>query len=127
MTTAPPDQPAPLSRDETERVRTRVRKLVEITSRVGAYRAGLSLAEYWLPICGPRLCGQMRGLAPGAKPSDPPPVAPGFLGGFSFFGVVPLSLGLGSGVFARRLSNPLHSPPPNQPIRTRAGVDYRGS
>lgn len=34
---------------------------------------------------------------------------------------------LGSGVFARRLSNPLHSPPPNQPIRTRAGVDYRGS
>ncbi|MBI1324223.1 hypothetical protein GC170_13715 [bacterium] len=34
---------------------------------------------------------------------------------------------LGSGLFARRLSNPLHSPPPNQPIRTRAGVDYRGS
>ena len=28
--------------------------------------AGLSLAELSLPICGPRLCGQMRGLAPGA-------------------------------------------------------------
>ncbi len=28
--------------------------------------AGLSLAEFSLPICGPRLCGQMRGLAPGA-------------------------------------------------------------
>jgi hypothetical protein len=34
---------------------------------------------------------------------------------------------LGSGVFARRLSNLRHSPPPNQPIRTNAGVDYRGS
>lgn len=34
---------------------------------------------------------------------------------------------LGSGLFARRLSNPRHSPPPNQPIRTAAGVDYRGS
>jgi hypothetical protein len=29
--------------------------------------AGLSLAEYSLPICGPRLCGQMRGLSPGAS------------------------------------------------------------
>jgi hypothetical protein len=28
--------------------------------------AGLSLAEYSLPICGPRLCGQVRGVAPGA-------------------------------------------------------------
>jgi hypothetical protein len=28
--------------------------------------AGLSLAAFSLPICGPRLCGQMRGLAPGA-------------------------------------------------------------
>jgi hypothetical protein len=28
--------------------------------------AGLSLAEVSLPICGPRLCGQVRGLAPGA-------------------------------------------------------------
>ena len=28
--------------------------------------AGLSLAEFSLPICGPRWCGQMRGLAPGA-------------------------------------------------------------
>jgi hypothetical protein len=28
--------------------------------------AGLSLAELSLPICGPRLCGQVRGLAPGA-------------------------------------------------------------
>lgn len=26
---------------------------------------GLSLAEFSLPICGPRLCGQMRGVAPG--------------------------------------------------------------
>lgn len=34
---------------------------------------------------------------------------------------------LGSGVFARRISNPRHSPPPNQPIRTRTGIDYRGS
>jgi hypothetical protein len=29
--------------------------------------AGLSLAAYSLPICGPRLCGQMGGLAPGAS------------------------------------------------------------
>jgi hypothetical protein len=28
--------------------------------------AGLSLAEYSLPICGPRLCGRVHGLAPGA-------------------------------------------------------------
>ena len=28
--------------------------------------AGLSLAGLSLPICGPRLCGQVRGLAPGA-------------------------------------------------------------
>jgi hypothetical protein len=28
--------------------------------------AGLSIAEFSLPICGPRLCGQERGLAPGA-------------------------------------------------------------
>jgi hypothetical protein len=27
--------------------------------------AGLSLAAYSLPLCGPRLCGQVRGLAPG--------------------------------------------------------------
>jgi hypothetical protein len=29
--------------------------------------AGLSLAQVSLPICGPRLCGQIRGLAPGAN------------------------------------------------------------
>ena len=29
--------------------------------------AGLSLAGLSLPICGPRLCGQVRGLAPGAS------------------------------------------------------------
>jgi hypothetical protein len=29
--------------------------------------AGLSLVGYWLPICGPRLCGQVRGVAPGAS------------------------------------------------------------
>jgi hypothetical protein len=29
--------------------------------------AGLSLVEYSLPICGPRLCGQMRGISPGAS------------------------------------------------------------
>jgi hypothetical protein len=29
--------------------------------------AGLSLAGFSLPICGPQLCGQMRGLAPGAS------------------------------------------------------------
>src|SRR5262245_36851727 len=29
--------------------------------------AGLSLAVYSLPICGPRLCGQMSGLSPGAS------------------------------------------------------------
>jgi hypothetical protein len=29
--------------------------------------AGLSLAAYSLPICGPRLCGQVRGFAPGAS------------------------------------------------------------
>ncbi len=28
---------------------------------------GLSLAELSLPICGPRLCGQVRALAPGAN------------------------------------------------------------
>jgi hypothetical protein len=29
--------------------------------------AGLSLAVFSLPICGPRLCGQMHGLVPGAS------------------------------------------------------------
>jgi hypothetical protein len=29
--------------------------------------AGLSLVAYSLPLCGPRLCGQVRGLAPGAS------------------------------------------------------------
>ena len=29
--------------------------------------AGLSLAAFSLPICGPRLCGQMGGLVPGAS------------------------------------------------------------
>jgi hypothetical protein len=29
--------------------------------------AGLSLTEYSLPICGSRLCGQVRGVAPGAS------------------------------------------------------------
>jgi hypothetical protein len=29
--------------------------------------AGLSLVGYFLPICGPRLCGQVRGVAPGAS------------------------------------------------------------
>ena len=29
--------------------------------------AGLSVAGYSLPICGPRRCGQVRGIAPGAS------------------------------------------------------------
>jgi hypothetical protein len=29
--------------------------------------AGLSLAAYSLPICGPRLCGRVHGLSPGAS------------------------------------------------------------
>ena len=29
--------------------------------------AGLSLAVYSLPLCGARLCGQVRGLGPGAS------------------------------------------------------------
>lgn len=29
--------------------------------------AGLSLAEFSMPICGARLCGQMRGISPGAS------------------------------------------------------------
>jgi hypothetical protein len=29
--------------------------------------AGLSLVEYLLPICGPTLCGPVRGVAPGAS------------------------------------------------------------
>jgi hypothetical protein len=29
--------------------------------------AGLSLAAYSLPMCGPRLCGQVQGFAPGAS------------------------------------------------------------
>jgi len=29
--------------------------------------AGVSLAAYSLPLCGPRLCGQVQGLAPGAS------------------------------------------------------------
>jgi len=29
--------------------------------------AGLSLAAFSMPICGPRLCGQMHGLVPGAS------------------------------------------------------------
>jgi hypothetical protein len=43
--TEPSDRnPAALSEQETARVRRRVRLMVEIASRVGAYRAGLSLA-----------------------------------------------------------------------------------
>ena len=44
----------------------------ETTLGVGFFRelmnasAGLSLTELSLPSCGPRLCGQVRGLAPGA-------------------------------------------------------------
>jgi hypothetical protein len=37
-------QPAELSRSETERVRTRVRLMVEITARAGKYRSGLGVA-----------------------------------------------------------------------------------
>ena len=43
----------------------------ETTLGAGLFRelvnvsAGLSLAGLSLPICGPRLCGQVRGLAPG--------------------------------------------------------------
>ena len=44
MTDAEISGPAPLGDEETERVRTRVRTMVQITSRVGAYRAGLALA-----------------------------------------------------------------------------------
>jgi hypothetical protein len=29
--------------------------------------SGLSFVGYWLPLCGPRLCGQVRGVAPGAS------------------------------------------------------------
>jgi hypothetical protein len=32
-----------------------------------ALSAGLSLVDFWLPICGPRLCSQMHGLVPGAS------------------------------------------------------------
>jgi hypothetical protein len=34
---------------------------------LGNVSAGLSLAEYSLPMCGPQRCGQVRGLAPGAS------------------------------------------------------------
>ena len=34
---------------------------------LGNVSAGLSLAQFSLPICGPQNCGQMRGLAPGAS------------------------------------------------------------
>ena len=37
-------EPVPLSGPETKRIRTRVRLMVEITSRVGKYRSGLALA-----------------------------------------------------------------------------------
>jgi hypothetical protein len=37
-------EPAPLSGEETERVRTRVRLMVGITARSGSYRSGLALA-----------------------------------------------------------------------------------
>ena len=39
-----PVGPAALSKDETERVRTRVRLMVEITARTGKWRSGLALA-----------------------------------------------------------------------------------
>lgn len=29
--------------------------------------AGLSLAEFWLPLCGAQFCGKVHGLAPGAS------------------------------------------------------------
>ncbi len=42
---APPQaEPAPLSGAETERVRTRVRLMVELTARAGAYRSGFAQA-----------------------------------------------------------------------------------
>jgi hypothetical protein len=44
MTAADALEPASLSGEETERVRTRVRLMVEITARSGAYRRGLALA-----------------------------------------------------------------------------------
>lgn len=44
MTPESVDEPAPLSDEETERVRTRMRLMVQITSRIGKYRAGLALA-----------------------------------------------------------------------------------
>jgi len=44
MTDQPDGAAVALSGPETERVRRRVRLMVEITARVGAYRAGLSLA-----------------------------------------------------------------------------------
>jgi len=47
--------------------------------------AGLSLAAYSLPICGPRLCGQVQGFAPGASAR------------FDFFGPY-LAAGLGVSV-----------------------------
>jgi hypothetical protein len=34
---------------------------------LGNVSAGLSLGEYSLPLCGPKLCGQVRGFAPGAN------------------------------------------------------------
>lgn len=44
MTGKPVSEPAPLSGPETERVRARVRLMVEITSQVGKYRSGLARA-----------------------------------------------------------------------------------
>src|SRR4051794_11462421 len=44
MTEQSKGEPVPLSGPETERIRRRVRLLIEITSRVGVFRTGLSLA-----------------------------------------------------------------------------------
>lgn len=44
MTDKPVSEPPPLSGPETERVRARVRLMVEITSQVGKYRSGLARA-----------------------------------------------------------------------------------
>lgn len=45
---AAPRASGPLNPAETERIRTRVRLMVQITSRVGKYRSGLAEAARWL-------------------------------------------------------------------------------
>ena len=72
---APPQaEPAPLSGAETERVRTRVRLMVELTARAGAYRSGFAQAARRLTPRGGRGDRRPRAARPRRRAAARGPV-----------------------------------------------------